>query len=78
MNDRLVPRDSRIQVYQFFAIFNGQNWVLVVAQLVERSLPTPVIRKLSNRTFVCLLSTVLKRGKKKKWPGIAHFFKKNS
>ena len=48
---------------------------MVVAQLVERSLPTPVIRKLSNRTFVCLLSTVF-RGRKEKWPGIAHFKKK--
>ena len=43
---------------------------VVVAQLVERSLPTlevrgsnPVIGKLLYRTFICLLSTVLKRRK---------------
>ena len=43
---------------------------VVVAQLVERSLPTPdvhgsnpVIGKLLYRTFICLLSTVLKRQK---------------
>ena len=53
------------------------NWAVVVAQLVERSPPTPEIRGsnpvigklLSN---ICLLSTVLKRQNKEKrsreWP----------
>ena len=43
---------------------------VVVAQLVERLLPTPEVRgstpvigKLLYRTFICLLSTVLKRRK---------------
>ena len=43
---------------------------VVVAQLVERSLPTPEVRglnpvigKLLYRTFICLLSTILKRRK---------------
>ena len=47
-----------------------QQWAVVVAQLLERSLQTPevhgsspVIGKLLNRTFICILSTVMKRRK---------------
>ena len=55
-------------------------WAAVVAQLVERLLPipvicgsNPVIDKLSYRTFICLLSVVLKGDNKEKkrgreWP----------
>ena len=60
----------------------GNNWAVVVAQLVERSLPTPeihgsipVIGNFLFRTFVNLLPNVLKRQKeKKKRSGMAHFF----
>ena len=47
---------------------NVHHMALGVAQLVEQSLPTPEVRgsdpvigKLLFRTFICLLSTVLKR-----------------
>ena len=50
-----------------------------MAQLVERSLPTPEIRS-SNPVIdqiLHVLSTVLKRQKlKKKSPGIAHFLRR--
>ena len=46
------------------------NRAVVVAQLVERSLPTPEVcalypvkGNLLYRTFICLLSTVLQRRK---------------
>ena len=60
-------------------------WAAVVAQLVERSLPIPVIRgsnpvidKLSYWTFICLLSVVLKGdNKEKKEAGNGPFFKKS-
>ena len=53
---------------------------MVVAQLVEWLLPdirgsNPVIGKLLYRTFNCLLSTVLKRRKKKKEAGKGPFKK---
>ena len=53
---------------------------VVVAQLVERSFPTPEVRgsnpvigKLLYRTFICLLSTVLKRHYKEKEAGNGPF-----
>ena len=53
---------------------------VVVAQFVERLLPMPEVRssnphtsKLLNRTFICLLSTVLKRRKKVKEVGNGPF-----
>ena len=54
---------------------------MVVAQLVERSLPMPEVRssntvggKLLYRTFICVLSIVLKdENKEKRRPGMAHF-----
>ena len=46
------------------------SWAAVVAQLVEQLLPTPevcssnpVIGKLLYQTFICFMSTVLKRRK---------------
>ena len=61
-------------------------WVVVVAQLVERSLPTPeihgsnpVISKLLYRTFNCLSAANCiekTKIKKKKRPGMAHFYNK--
>ena len=57
-------------------VFNG---AISVAHLAERSLPMPevhgsnsVIGKLLYWTFICLLSTVLKRQIKKKRPGMAN------
>ena len=49
-------------------------WAVVVAQLVERSLPIPEVRG-SNPVIEYLLSTVLKDEKKKR-PGMGHFIKK--
>ena len=55
---------------------------MVVAQLVERLLPTPEVcgsNLVIGKIYIehCLLSTVLKsQQKKKKSPGIAHFIKK--
>ena len=58
------------------------NRAVVGAQLVERSLPmpqvyssNPVIGKLLYWTFICLLSTVLKRKNKEKEAGNGSFFK---
>ena len=58
---------------------------MVVAKLVEWSLQmpevrglNPVIGKLFYQTFICLLSTVLKRrNKRKKRPRMAHFNKED-
>ena len=66
----------------FFFINFGQNWAVVVAQLVEWSLLTPevhglnpVIGKHLYRTFVYF--QLLRKTKiKKKRTGMAHFFKK--
>ena len=57
--------------------------VVVVAPLVERSLPTPEFRCSNpaiDKIYIvhCLLSTVLKKEMKKKRPGMAHLFKKRS
>ena len=57
------------------------NWVVVVAQLVEWSLPIPkvrgsnaVIRKFLCGTFVyCQMYNIEKTKIKKKRPGMAHF-----
>ena len=54
---------------------------VVVAQLAERSLPTPEVRgsnPVLGKIYIehCLLSTVLKRQEiKKKMPGMAHLKK---
>ena len=59
------------------------NRAVVVAQLVERSLPTPEARGSNpfigkiyiEHLFTCLLSTVLKTmNRNKKRPGMAHLF----
>ena len=58
---------------------------VIVAQLVEQSLPTleirgsnTVIGKLLYRTFICLLSTELKRQNKEKEGGNGPFKKRKS
>ena len=60
---------------------------MVVAQLIERSLPTsevrgsnPVIVKLLYRTFNCLpaVNCIEKTKIEKKRPGMAHFLKKHN
>ena len=60
---------------------NKQKGAVVVEQLVERSLPIPVVRSsnpvISKIYIEHLLSTVLKRLKlRKKRPRMSHFFKK--
>ena len=54
---------------------------VVVAQLVERSLPIPEVRSLNpvigKNLFVYCQLCIEKMKIKKKRPGMAHFFKKN-
>ena len=61
-------------------IFNKQlvrRRAVVVAQLVERSLPIPVIGKklFIHWTFVYCQLCIEKTKIKKQWPGMAHFLK---
>ena len=48
---------------------------VVVAQLVERSLPTPEVRSSNPVIYIrqYLMSTVVKKEKKKNRPGMTHF-----
>ena len=64
----------------YFTIFCTKSfeWAVVVAQLVERLLPSPEVRGLNpiiSKTIIeCMLSTVYRKDKtKEKRPGMAHF-----
>ena len=62
---------------------NKHSWEVVVAQLVEWSLPIPEVcgsNPITSKVFIeySLLSTVLKRRKKEKEAGNGPFFLKKS
>ena len=63
----------------YLSIKHHFYWPVVVALLIEPSLLTPAICSsnpvISKILFIYSLSTVLKRRKKKKRPGMAHFQK---
>ena len=63
---------TKINIYKMAQMVKAKklSWAAVVAQLVEQLLPTPevcssnpVIGKLLYQTFICFMSTVLKRRK---------------
>ena len=58
------------------------DWAVVVAQLVERSLPIPEVRGSNpfisnNLNLTFTVNCIEKRKIRKKRPGMAHFLKKN-
>jgi len=72
----LKSRDWGKEVYLRLSI---KKWAVVVAHLVERSLPIPEVRSLNpvigKNLFIlniCLLSTVYWKDENKKRPGMAH------
>ena len=77
---------SAIQLFDLFCVtaseattikLRPQIWAMVVAQLVERSLPTPEVRR-SNRVIGKIYNKCIEKTKKViKRAGVVHFFKKD-